>query len=81
VLEAFLQLAVFAASFLSNVTASVMRRSAPRRVFRADFFAGAVGAGDFLLQSDQLGALLEGVFVEGGLFLFEFLARRSANCW
>jgi len=77
VLEAFLQLRCLAASFLSSVTASVMRPfSATACFFAQDFFAGAVGAGDFLLQSDQLGALLEGVFVEGGLFLFEFLCKK-----
>jgi hypothetical protein len=44
--------------------------------FAQDFFAGAVGAGDFLLQRHLLGALFESVFVEGGLFLFEFLCQK-----
>ncbi len=40
--------------------------------FAEDFFAGAVGAGDLALQSDMLGALVAGVFVEMGAIGFEF---------
>jgi hypothetical protein len=39
--------------------------------FAQQLFAGAVCAGDFLLEGDFFGALLEGVLVERGAVVFE----------
>src|SRR3974377_740118 len=44
-----------------------------------DFLAGAIGACDFLLQSDVLGALLAGVFVERAFVGFEFGRKRISE--
>ena len=47
--------------------------------FAQDFFAGAVGSGNFLLQRYLLGLLFISVFFEGGLFLFEFLCKEISE--
>jgi len=44
--------------------------------FAQDFFAGAIGSRNFLLQRNLFTAFLEGVFVESGFLVREFLGEK-----